>query len=518
MISKGYPDSSIVPPMIVGVTEQFSVINNFKKYSFKQSVIIGKIQPKTFKYTIETWLNRFQGDTLNDFTWGSGFHPEGIISLDINGDENTDYLNGNGRLFLGTLEGVPDTTKRYVLQNHPHIRAGSRKNTYGDVNNDGKDDIFYYHIADQSYPYLMSIITGNADVRNVKTAHITSPVLSDTTMHEVAVVLYKNKQGLWRLITYTWANFFFKNPPPGKWVNIPEKSEIRLYSVEFIQQLDSTTVTLTKLDSYQSPEWAKHADDYYKNNWSPVATNGGGTLYNSKHLDKILFYPVVSTINNTLLTTSNPVFEIQNDTFLTLEETGGCPDCLVLDHSIDGDFIEDMARGFNDALITYSITQTVNIPFVRYTYSLPKPYGTLVNDIYSLSDINGDGINDIAAMFYHGGSEPNTFVILKGKDWKTVGVNDTEHGNELLSVGNPFPIPQNTSQLQVPIHIHTMGLFELQLFTIDGKFAKTVWQQQINGAQNMTIIIQTADLPNGAYILRLTNGIQTTERSITLTK
>ncbi len=514
-IVKGWIDSSFAPPKQYGVGSRFSVLSHVPNLPNKNAIVMNYYNYSRAATYDRSWLFENPNDTINRFSWLPGA-SNNLCEIDFNGDGIIDYATGAG-LLLGRKNDYPDTSQHYPIYTSG-IRAGSRKNTYGDVNNDGKDDIFYYHIADQSYPYLMSIITGNADVRNIKTAHITSPVLSDTTMHEVAVVLYKNKQGLWRLITYTWANFFFKNPPPGKWVNIPEKSEIRLYSVEFIQQLDSTTVTLTKLDSYQSPEWAKHADDYYKNNWSPVATNGGGTLYNSKHLDKILFYPVVSTINNTLLTTSNPVFEIQNDTFLTLEETGGCPDCLVLDHSIDGDFIEDMARGFNDALITYSITQTVNIPFVRYTYSLPKPYGTLVNDIYSLSDINGDGINDIAAMFYHGGSEPNTFVILKGKDWKTVGVNDTEHGNELLSVGNPFPVPQNTSQLQVPIHIHTMGLFELQLFTIDGKFAKTVWQQQINGAQNMTIIVQTADLPNGAYILRLTNGIQTTERSITLTK
>ncbi|MBX7156150.1 MAG: T9SS type A sorting domain-containing protein [Bacteriodetes bacterium] len=518
LVSKGYPDSSASPPIIAGVTNQFSVVNGFRKDPTKQSIVIGKIQPKTFSYTIETWLNRFQGDTLNEFTWGSGFHPEGIVSLDINGDGNTDYLNRSGRLFLGTSEGVPDTTKRYVFGNHPHIRAGSRKNTYGDVDSDGKDDVFYYHVADKGYPYLMSIMLGNADVSNVKTTHIQSPVLSDTTMHEVAVVLFKNKSGSWRLLTYTWANYFFQNPPPGKWVNIPEKSEIRLYGVEFKQQLDSTTVTLTKLDAYQSPEWKDHADDYYKNNWSPVATNGGGTLFNSQHLDKILFYPVVSVINGTQLSTTNPIFDLQGESFFKIADVGGCPECLVLDHSIDGDDIEDMARGFNDELITYSITPNEYTPIAKYKHKLLKPYGTLVNDIYSLPDTNGDNINDIAAMFYHGGAEPNTFVILKGKDWKTVRVQDTEVGNEMLAIGNPFPTPQNASQLQVPIHTTTTGLYELQLFTLDGRMIETVWAKQVDGAQNLTVLVQTSELTAGVYFLRLTNGVHKAEQIVTITR
>jgi len=518
LVSKGYPDSSASPPIIAGVTNQFSVVNGFRKDPTKQSIVIGKIQPKTFSYTIETWLNRFQGDTLNEFTWGSGFHPEGIVSLDINGDGNTDYLNRSGRLFLGTSEGVPDTTKRYVFGNHPHIRAGSRKNTYGDVDSDGKDDVFYYHVADKGYPYLMSIMLGNADVSNVKTTHIQSPVLSDTTMHEVAVVLFKNKSGSWRLLTYTWANFFFKNPPPGKWVNIPDKSEIRLYGVEFKQQADSTTAVLTKLDGYQSPEWAVHADDYYKNNWSPVATNGGGTIYNSQHLDKILFYPDVTMIDGAKLSSVYPIMDVTNDRLTQIYSSGGCAYCNVLDHSIDGDDIEDLAETYTGTVFFFNIsTDHFELKLLYGWSDNENRHAGGMGDLYSIGDLNNDGISEVAFLL-NDAWKGNTFVILKGKDWKTVYVQETEIEKKQLSIGDPFPTPQNISQLQVPIHTTTAGLYELQLFTLDGRMIETVWAKQVDGVQNLTVFVQTSELTAGVYFLRLTNGVHKAERIVTITR
>lgn len=511
---KGWIDSSFAPPKQFGIGSRFSVLSHIPNQQNKNAIVMNYYNYSRVATYDRTWMFDNSKDTVDRFSWLPGA-SNNLCELDFNGDGIIDYVTGAG-LLLGRKDDYPDTSQHYPIYTGG-VRAGSRKNTYGDVNGDSKDDIFYYHVADKTYPNVMSIITGNTDVSKVKTSHITSPVLSDTTMHEVAVVLYKNKQGAWRLITYTWANFFFKNPPPGKWVNIPEKSEIRLYGVEFKQQLDSTTVTLTKLDAYQSPEWKDHADDYYKNNWSPVATNGGGTLFNSQHLDKILFYPDVSLIDGAKLSSIYPIMDVTNDRLTQLYSSGGCAYCNVLDHSIDGDDVEDMSIKQNETIQLYSINTNSFQHQLRYKWELKNGGGGSQGDIYSIQDINNDGINDVTLLFVNN-FVGNTFVILKGKDWKTVSVNETKKDIEVLSIGNPFPTPQNISQLQIPIHTTTTGFYELQLFTLDGRMIETVWAKQVDGVQNLTVLVQTSELTAGVYYLRLTNGVHKAEQIVTITR
>ncbi|MBL7974525.1 MAG: T9SS type A sorting domain-containing protein [Candidatus Kapabacteria bacterium] len=515
LVSKGYPDSSISPPMIVGVTDQFSVINGFRKDPSKQSIVIGKIQPKTFKYTIETWMNRFQGDTLNEFTWGSGLHPEGIISLDMNGDGNIDYLNSGGRLFMGTSDGVPDTTKRYVFPTHPHIRAGSRKNTYGDINADGKDDIFYYHHASSVYPYLITLIFGSEDMSSIRTTKVSSPLLADSSMHEVSVVLYKNKQNKWRLITYTYGIEFIPIPPPGRLRGIPEFASIRMYDVSIQPKQDSNVVTLTLLDTYKDSDWLN--SQFYLNATSPVNTDGRGAIYFHRQVEKLFLYAITSTYQNTTFEVKNPIFDITNDRFTVIDKGtigGVVANGVVLDNSLDGDNINDICDVWTDGVVIYSI-DNYGKPIKKYSwYDKSNQHAAGIADVYTLGDVSGDGISDFALLMKDS-RKGNTFVIIQGKDWKTVGVQD-EHST-LPNIGEPFPVPTNKDVLQIPISINDKGEYNLLLYSLQGTLIQEIWKST-NAVDSINVVLNTSALSAGVYVLRLTNEIIKAEKLITITK
>lgn len=518
IVSKGYPDSSFVPPKLVGVTSGFSTVESFMK-SKTPPVVIGYRYKDGGYISANTWLNRFQGDTVSQFNWGSGYSASGIISFDYNGDGNVDYMNGNGRLYLGDNNGLIDTNKRFVYPDHPHIRAGSRKNTYGDINGDGKDDIFYYHHASKEYPYLITIVFGSADMSTIRTTKVANPLLSDSSMHEVSVVMYKNKQGKWRLITNTYGIEFIPIPPPGRLRGIPEFASIRLYDVSIQPKQDSNIVSLTLLDTYKDPDWLD--SQFYLNATSPVNTDGGGALYNNDKYSDIFFYAITAKYENNTFTRYYPVFSIGKDKFelINMSRIGSLvTEGVILDHSIDGDSLEDVCYNQIPGSLTFYNINERGIPIESFKWiDTTDRHQSGMSDLYSIGDVTGDGISEIALLMKDS-RKGNTFVILKGKDWKTVGVHDDEASSITTTLGNPYPVPQGTSELYIPVHIPQAGLFTLELFSMEGKLLTTIQQATANEAQDIVVPFSTSGIESGVYMIRLTNGSHHSARVVVITK
>ncbi|MBX7156709.1 MAG: T9SS type A sorting domain-containing protein [Bacteriodetes bacterium] len=516
LVSKGYPDSSFVPPKLVGVTSGFSTVESFMK-SKTPPVVIGYRYKDGGYISANTWLNRFQGDTVSQFNWGSGYSASGIISFDYNGDGNVDYMNGNGRLYLGDNNGLIDTNKRFVYPDHPHIRAGSRKNTYGDINGDSKDDIFYYHHASSVYPYLVTLIFGSEDMSTIQTTKVSSPLLADSSMHEVSVVLYKNKQNKWRLITYTYGIEFIPIPPPGRLRGIPEFASIRMYDVTIQPKQDSNIVTLTLLDNYKDPDWLD--SQFYLNATSPVNTDGGGALYNNKQYSDVFFYAITAKYeNNNTYTRYYPVFSIGKDKFelKNMSRVGSLlTEGIVLDHSIDGDSLEDVCYNQIPGSLTFYRINENGIPVETYSWKdTNNRHQSGMSDVYSIGDVNGDGISEIAVLL-RDSKKGNTFVIILGKDLKTVSVKDVT--NSTLTIGLPYPVPTQKDVVEIPISLPDYDRYSISIYSLQGELIQQLWQSD-QSIGNLTVPLNISKLPTGVYVLRLHSTTRSTDRLITITK
>ncbi|MFN8366492.1 MAG: T9SS type A sorting domain-containing protein [Candidatus Kapaibacterium sp.] len=501
-----------------GIEPYFSTLSKFGIENQEHITLLRRCYNSGTYCESQTWFNRYAGDTVNQFTWGR-YLPEGLVSLDFNGDGNSDYINNMGVLMMSGLGNMPDTGRKYPFPEHPHIRAGSRKNTYGDVNGDGKDDIFYYHHASNVYPYLITIVFGSADMSTLRTTKVASPQLSDTTIQEVSVVMYKNKQGKWRLITNSYAVVFSPIPPPGRYFGIPEKAAIKMYDVSIQPKQDSNIVILTLLDTYKDPDWLN--SQFMLKASSPVGTDGGGLIYNSEIHSKLYLYsPTFKYDRNNELQFETHIFNLTNDKLTFIEKNnavGLMPDAIVLDHSVTGNSTNDLVSVIGKTLYVCTMNDDSYIPNRYFSWKVPDGFGGLITDVYSLSDVTSDGIHDIALMV-PSSFVGNAFFILKGKDWKTVGVHDDEVRSITTTLGNPYPEPQSSSELYIPVHIPQAGLFTLELFSMEGKLIATIQQATANKAQDVVVPFSTSGIESGVYMIRLTNGSHHTARVVVITK
>jgi hypothetical protein len=496
-----------------GVGRQLSFLPNFRNGHGKHAVLINYFDKGGYATHDQTWYLETPTDTLSRFDWPAGM-SSGTRQLDINGDNFVDYLSSNGYLYLGIADGVPDTSRYYQVPSLPDGYAGSSKNTYGDYNADRKDDVLYLHEAGVNSPNLLTIIFGGEDVGALQRVSPQSPaVAEDTTLNEQAAVLYQNKQGAWRLLSYVYGYQYKEVNHQQRWLPDPFKAAIRLYSVRF----EGTKITLEKIDEYRAPEWKNF--NYTELAFQPFEKDQTFLFQSVKH-PKIVAYLMFSRIDNQKnIITLSPIVDLTGDRISVSNLDGSAAftpsDGVLLEHSVDGDSLEDIAVMRVNTVEIHCLTAETTYPRMCMRYR-DANLG-LTGDVYSVGDVSGDGISDISAIFRND-VKGNTFAIIKGRDWRSTGVIDEPKNIGLsLNIGAPYPIPTQSDMIAIPIITDGTDAYTLSVFSLDGRHFTDVYNGMLEAGQ-YTLPLNTARFTAGTYLLRLSGGKKSVQRTLIIGK
>jgi hypothetical protein len=483
----------------LGISGGLSYVPQFKNGAIPHAFIVNY---RPFDATFEqrdgkvlTWGFSTPTDTINRYTWGGkNFIP--IFFPDINGDGQRDFMNKNALYFYGTVEDLPDTTKQYQ---YPSNVQG-----YAKMNNDNCDDLYYYGTS----PAIVNFVFGNSQAGTYQTARVISTYLQkDSQLEEEMKALYKNKQGQWRLLTLSkgWTDGLYERIYQSK------KSALRLYALEFtVVNKDSTIVTATQIDEYKDPKWLEFEEDYDSKDpsiWSPF--NSGKLLYQSEHYPKILYYASMNTMpdKDKKYDLYATFFDLTNDKIVPSYEKISSFLLLgsVLKHSVDGDKQEDIIRQDGDWTIKILSIDNNGFPVIKFIFQTESilPRGRMTHG-FSVNDISGDGIADIACLFQNN-STGNAIVILKGQ-------NITTSLEDKTYISEPYPIP-STTQLAIPLYIASPHHYTLHLFSQTGKEVKVLFDGDLSSGSH-TLHCNISDFPSGTYILRLSDGTTLIDRLI----
>jgi hypothetical protein len=479
-----------------GVGDRFAYLPNLLKGTLPHAFAISYREPNTdiqgFNKTY-TWAFTKPDDTLNRYTWPFRFFP--YATPDMNGDGQRDFFNGT-KLYLGTKNDDPDTNTVYQ---YPGNSIG-----YAKFNADNCDDLYYYGTS----PYLAHFRFGNPIAGKFQSVSIKSTYTEkDSQLEEYIKALYKNKQGQWRLLTLSkgWTDGLYER------INQSKKSALRLYALEFtVINTDSTIVTATQIDEYKDPKWLEFEEDYDSKDpsiWSPF--NSSKLLYQSDHYPKILYYASMNTMpdKDKKYDSYATFFDLTNDKIVPSYEKISSFLLLgsVLKHSVDGDKQEDIIRQDGDWTIKILSIDNNGFPVIKFIFQTESilPRGRMTHG-FSVNDISGDGIADIACLFQNN-STGNAIAILKGQ-------NITTSLEDKTYISEPYPIP-STTQLAIPLYIASPHHYTLHLFSQTGKEVKVLFDGDLSSGSH-TLHCNISDFPSGTYILRLSDGTTLIDRLI----
>jgi len=484
-----------------GVFDKFCYLPNFRNGLAPNAMVVRKRSWDDKTDRMETWYNRDIADTLNQFTWPFGFCPS--QTPDINGDGQRDFFEGT-KFYLGTKNDEPDTSIQYKVDgNIAMIDA---------FNDDARDDFFLYGSGQMPNPYIAHFVFSNPTLKNFKKYSLVSKnILLDEKSEEIAKAIYKNRQGQWRLLTYCrgWVDGLYQRV----WVS--EKSVIRLYSLEFTTITeDSASVTATQIDEYRDPKWMDYIPDMNTKDdfqWRPF--NNQRLLYNTENYPKILYYASMNTMpdkETKKYDSYATFFDLTNDKIVPSNTVVdiAAPECKILKHSIDGDKIPEIYVKTGPNILFYSIASE-GIPTNTMKYVIPEDrFKGGLRGLTSISDINNDGIHDIALM-----SSDNTvgnyFAIVLGKNILTHTI---EESDQSFSIGSPYPLP-NSSRLTIPLHCAKNGLYSLTLFSVQGSAYPLFVNKEMNKGK-MDYMMDISLYSSGNYILRFSDGKTSVEKNI----
>lgn len=478
-----------------GVYNRFCYLPNFRNGEGKNAIVIRKRSWDDKVDRMETWYNRDEADTLNQFLWPFGFCP--YATPDMNGDGYRDFFNGS-TLYLGTEKDEPDTNKPYTYP--------ANSNGFAKLNDDNCDDL-YYHGAS---PHLIHFRFGNTVAGKYQSVSIRSTyATTDTQSYEQLKAFYKNKQGKWRLLTHSkgWTKGMYAN------VWLPKKSYLRLYALDFVKiRDDSTAVNSQLIDEYQNPEWLEYVPNYNDKEpffWLPI--NDAGLVYNSEHYPRILYYVSMNTMPDKEKKYSSyaTIIDLTDDKIANLNTLvpNKSTDCKQLKHSITSNNHEEIYYVNGDGTIQFMKVNEEGIPIPSCYIDRNKPplrWGT-VSGLYSTNDITGDGIPDVACLL-SSSSDGNTFAIIKGQT-SISKVNEKQ-----TIIAEPYPLP-STNVLVIPIIVNISAHYTLSLYSQTGNLIDRIFSDELS-IGNHSLKYDTSTIVSGTYILRLTNGKNTTDRLI----
>ena len=491
-----------------GVGDRFAYVPNFRNNKIPHGFIVSYREPNTDiqePNKVYTWAFAKPDDTLNQFTWPRNFFPSS--TPDINADGQRDFMNAAGMFYLGTKNDEPDTSIQYKVDgNIAMIDA---------FNDDARDDFFLYGSGQMPNPYIAHFVFSNPTLKNFKKYSLVSKnILQDEKSEEIAKAIYKNKQGQWRLLTYCrgWVDGLYQRV----WVS--EKSVIRLYSLEFTTITeDSASVTATQIDEYRDPKWMDYIPDMNTQDdfqWRPF--NNQRLLYNTENYPKILYYASMNTMpdkETKKYDSYATFFDLTNDKIVPSNTVVdiAAPECKILKHSIDGDKIPEIYVKTGPNILFYSIASE-GIPTNTMKYVIPEDrFKGGLRGLTSISDINNDGIHDIALM-----SSDNTvgnyFAIVLGKNILTHTI---EESDQSFSIRSPYPLP-NSSRLTIPLHTAKNGLYSLTLFSVQGSAYPLFVNKDINEGKT-DFMMDISPYSSGNYILRFSDGKTSVEKNIIIT-
>ncbi|MBN8572414.1 MAG: T9SS type A sorting domain-containing protein [Candidatus Kapabacteria bacterium] len=488
-----------------GVGDRFAYVPNFRNNKIPHGFIVSYREPNTDiqePNKVYTWAFAKPDDTLNQFTWPRNFFPSS--TPDINADGQRDFMNAAGMFYLGTKNDEPDTTIQYKVDgNIAMIDA---------FNDDARDDFFLYGSGQMPNPYIAHFVFSNPTLKNFKKYSLVSKnILQDEKSEEIAKAIYKNRQGQWRLLTYCrgWVDGLYQRV----WVS--EKSVIRLYSLEFTTITeDSTSVTATQIDEYRDPKWMDYIPDMNTKDdfqWRPF--NNQRLLYNTENYPKILYYASMNTMpdkETKKYDSYATFFDLTNDKIVPSNTVVdiAAPECKILKHSIDGDKIPEIYVKTGPNILFYSIASE-GIPTNTMKYVIPEDrFKGGLRGLTSISDINNDGIHDIALMSSDN-SVGNYFAIIKGKDVKN---NIVEETKSTFTLNYPYPLP-NSSEIVIPLFSSKTALYTLSLYNVQGIQYTLFSDKQLPEGETL-YSFSTTDFGSGAYILRFSDGKNTVEKTI----
>jgi hypothetical protein len=422
----------------------------------------------------QTWLNRFPGDRENVFQWQDNAP---IYGVDINGDSIMDYIDKAGNIYKGIQNGeLPEAKPIQTL--FDFMGDENRHILFADFDGDGITDVLRI-LNDRvtSIPDVVSIYYGNKDISKVERVRIPSSILQNGNFLErVPICIYRTANGNFRLIMSVRPT-----------ANSPyTKDGFELYAIESPQ--GERQPTLRKLSDYlvtiSKPS---------NGNFQP----GYGTIYRSKYHDRTYFFAV--DYDNSKIT----VFELTDNTFNVVQKIimERLYKVYPLEHSINGDKYEDFAilqaTGQEQTLYFYAGGDILATqPFAKYKLDCNKGIG----NIQTVSDCNGDGVNDIAmgSTQYDAGncfrliSSPGSIVSIEEK---------APSNNNIFNLNGTTPYPIADRAI-VSITIGKVGLYRLSLFNSNGKEIKTIFNGILQvGEQNLPIDV--SDISSGTYLLQL---------------
>ena len=424
---------------------------------------------------METWLNRFPGDTENVFTWKGG---SPVLQGDFNGDGITDYFGG-GYIYKGIKNGEPpDTATVNYSVLSPDIVA--------DINHDGYDDLLWGSNYKQE-ELAIKVLYGASDLSKMKEVYIKHPPLINALM--TIENSFIGADGDLRFIAFS----IDTTRKDAKWWG---------YVLFRCHWNKSDTIPnfekLSEVIRYKSSE---------------IPFQRGSAIYTSKYTNN-KFFIVRESVNMTqqnniiIYDMTQDAFKESSRMYFSSDRAAGPH---VLHQSIDMDSTEDwLLTRPNFTIEFHSGGNILDTAIYSQYYNYCNGDGFNVgNDIFEvIGDVNGDGIKDLAVAS-SSNAVSNCFRIILSKN-KTTGtdviIDELSHITFNLAETKPYPLSRNRiSTLQV-ILPHS-GIYNLNLYNLQGKAISKLNQQEYDKGQN-NIIIDLSNIPleSGGYLLRLSDN------------
>jgi hypothetical protein len=428
---------------------------------------------------------RFPGDTANVFTWQKNGARD-IRQGDFNGDGVMDYIDAWGNIQLGIQNGQPPQSE--PSQKYTATRGEVRH--IGDFNGDGFDDILrggYISVISGKEPNTLLIAFGGADAAKLQVIEKSKP--KPTQYYDEAVLgVYQLSDKSWRVVCY-WDDY--STNPDAK----SGKGGFVLYRMNVTNEGTQPLIELTEL--HRTTE--QSTTDYQL--YSPSLSK----IYKSSHSDKAHLIALTPDYKKQFLFSLNEdEIKFQHSFFNNIGR---------IIPSIDGDNNGDYLNSFNGSIAVFSGGDKIDtVPFAKISTCS-------FNYVTSAGDINGDGIGDLAFM-NDGNPSSNIkgcFSIVLGQT--PTGITETERTADFyFEQSIPHPVSSRGTAL-LPVSIGNAGKYSLELFTLTGQRIANLFNDFLDsGTHNLPLNLVPYIMSSGTYTLRLSNGVQSVERTIIITE
>jgi len=428
-------------------------------------------------YKTSTIYNRYPGDTVNHFTWGSAVC---IVYGDFNGDGIRDYVDYHGRLYLGVVAGTPPQTteKKLVtlgVYNGKHIGA------VGDFDGNGIDDIITSSMTSSPNGYL---ILGDRDTSQIRFVSFRFPGSEYGTRMFVAAYTEGGKA---RVISYSVGNGTFDSA-----------EGFYLWDIS-VDKTGEPTVKFTLLDKIERYIGVKQEPYYsYYNSWIyyDTATKerifliGAGAAIDMYSIigDKFLLGKSGSKIGGSGRLIPTGINSSKTTAWCTGVKTG----------------VPDQYSGIYLFFVGSPLSNSFPVAKVPWRY---KDAGVIM--IVGIGDVSGDGIGDVA-ITYNGWSG-SFFKIFKGIN-DASGVNSKPLPRFDMGQSIPSPAPRE-GECSIPITIEKSGHYVLTLYSLTRAEIVRVFEGELSeGSHNIVLEPKLYALSAGMYSLRLSDGLSVRER------